>query len=114
MASEHGLSRAREALDAFDQGREGSYGPYQVVVVVGECTQLRRGPFIEKQRPGGRRVKIIGPDVTGNRSYTGRLGWARPNWPHCDQSVVRVIPDGQGWGVRETAFPAATSVEEVV
>lgn len=73
---------------------------------------LRRGVMIEKQRPEGRLVEIVGPDVTGNRSYVGRMGWARPNWPHCDQSVVRVIPDGQGWDVRETAFPE-TSVEEV-
>jgi hypothetical protein len=111
MAPEHDLSRAREALDAYDQGREGTYGPYQVVVA-GKLTQLLRGAIIEKQRPEGRRVEIVGPTVTGNRSYVGRMGWTRPNWPHCDQSFVRVIPDEQGWDVRETAFPA-TSIEEV-
>ena len=111
MAPEHDLSRAREALDAFDEGRSGIYGPYQVTVAAG-LTQLRRGVMIEKQRPDGLRVKIVGPTVSGSRSYVGRWGWSRPNWPHCDHLVVRVIPDGQGWDVRETAFPA-TSIEEV-
>ena len=98
---------ASRALAAFDVGAVGQYGPY--TVEIGKHRVLRRGPIIDMSWPVGKRVEIIGPDVTGDARYKDRRGWA---WHNLGEGAVRVVPDGCGWPQRDGLY-YADSIKEV-
>lgn len=101
------LEWASRALEAFEDGCEGQYGPY--TVEIGKYRVLRRGPIIDLSWPAGRRVKITGPSVDGYGGHTGRLGWA---WINQGEGALRVVPDGCGWRQRAGIY-LPVSIEEV-
>lgn len=101
-----GLEFANAAIDAFDRGYIGQYGPY-VVEIKNQRRIIKRGDVIEIIWPLGNRVNIIGPDMSGNGQYVGRLGWALED---IGENGVRVVPDGQGW-VQHAILFDKTSIE---